>query len=127
MNYDQLLRTAYATFAKGDLDGYLGYCTPDIRFTVPGRNRLTGTYDRAAFAGSLIPNVMTMTAGTFQETVLDVFTSERGGVVHAFHKFDRDGRTYTYRTLHIYEIREGKLASFREAPEDLHVFDEAWA
>ena len=127
MNYDEILRAAYATFATGDLDGYLSYCTPDIRFTIPGRNALSKTYDRETFKAGLIADVMTMTAGTFKETVLDVFTSPRGGVVHAHHEFARDGERREYHTMHLYEFRDGKLASFREVPEDLYAFDAAWS
>lgn len=127
MNYDETLRAAYAAFARGDLNGYLAYCTDDITFTVPGRNRLAKTYSREEFGPGLIAGVMNMTGGSFRETVLDVFTSDRGGIVHAEHELSRDGRPFTYRTLHLYEIRDGKLASFREVPEDQHLFDEAWS
>jgi ketosteroid isomerase-like protein len=127
MNYEQMLRTAYATFATGDLEGYLELCTPDVTFVIPGRNPLARTYDRETFKTGLIADVMRLSAGSFRETVLDVFTSARGGAVHAHHEFVRDGQSHAYRTLHLYEFRDGKLASFREVPEDLHAFDAAWA
>jgi ketosteroid isomerase-like protein len=126
MTHEQLLRTAYATFIAGDLPGFLAFCGPDIRFVVPGRNQLAGTYDRDTFATKLIPDVMRLSNGTFRETVLDVFTSDRGGIVYAEHELRRDGATQTYRTLHLYEIKDGKLSSFREVPEDLYVFDAIW-
>ena len=97
MNYDEMLRAAYAVFATGDLDGYLSYCTPDIRFVIPGRNALSKTYDRETFKSELIAELT------------------------------RDGKRHEYRTLHLYEFRDGKLASFREIPEDLYAFDAAWA
>jgi ketosteroid isomerase-like protein len=126
-NHDELLRRAYATFATGDLDGFLAECTPDITFTIPGSSQLARVYPRADFKEQMIGGVMRLSNGTFREEVLDVFTSDRGGVVSAEHSFDRDGRTYTYRTLHVYDIRDGKLASFREVPEDAALFDRAWA
>jgi ketosteroid isomerase-like protein len=126
-DYDEMLRTAYATFAQGDLDGYLSYCTPDIRFTIPGNNQLSKTYSREEFGPGLIADVMRLSNGTFRETVLDVFTSARGGIVYAHHAFERDGRKHEYRTLHRYDIAGGKLASFREIPEDMDAFDAAWA
>lgn len=125
--YDEILRSAYAIFATGDLDGYLAYCTPDITFTIPGRNQLTKTYSREDFGPGLISHVMRLTNGSFRETVLDVFTSLRGGVVYAHHELERDGKRHEYRTMHLYDIRDGKLASFREIPEDLYAFDAAWA
>ena len=127
MNHDQILRSAYAAFMRGDLNGYLDHCTGDIHFTVPGRNRIAKTYSREEFGAGLISAVMELTRGSFRETVLDVFTSDRGGVVHAHHEFERDGNPIAYRTFHLYEIRDGKLASFLEVPEDQYAFDDAWA
>ncbi len=126
-SYDEILRTAYATFANGDLEGYLSFCTPDIEFVIPGKNRLSKTYSRSEFVSGLITDVMRLTNGSFKETVLDVFTSDRGGVVRAHHELTReDGKRHTYRTLHVYDIEDGRLASFREVPEDLEVFNQAW-
>src|ERR1051325_4847680 len=75
----------------------------------------------------LIAKVMNATAGTFVETVLDVFTSARGGVVYAHHAFDAKGEKREYRTMHLYDIRDGKLASFREVPVEMAKFQEAWS
>jgi ketosteroid isomerase-like protein len=125
--HDKTLRDAYATFAKGDLDGYLAYCTDDITFTIPGKNRLTGTYTRETFGSGLIAKVMQMTNGTFTETVLDVFVSDRGGIVYAHHAFEARGRHREYRTLHLYDIRDGKLASFREIPLEMETFEQMGA
>ena len=126
-DHDRILRNAYATFARGDLDGYLAYCTDDIVFTVPGDNKVSGVYSRAQFGPGLITKVMNATNGTFVETVLDVFTSPRGGIVQAHHAFDVGGRKCEYRTYHVYDIRDGKLASFREVPEDMEAFQRAWS
>lgn len=124
--HEDMLRKAYATFAQGDLDGYLRYCTDDITFHVPGRSQVAGDYTRAQFTTSLINKVMTLTQGTFRETVLDVVANETRGVVLAAHEFERDGTVYRYETVHVYRIREGKLAEFVEYPTDQYLFDEAW-
>ena len=126
-DHDRILRDAYAAFARGDLEGYLAYCTPDITFTVPGNNKVSGHYTRAEFGPGMIAKVMQATGGTFTEIVLDVFTSARGGVVHAHHAFEADGEKHEYRTLHLYEIRDGKLASFLEVPESFEAFQKAWS
>ena len=51
----------------------------------------------------------------------------RGGVVYAHHAFDANGEKREYRTMHLYEIRDGKLASFREVPVEMDVFQSAWS
>lgn len=125
-NHDRILREAYAAFARGDMDGYLSHCTSDITFTVPGDNKVSGVYSRPELGPGLIAKVMNATKGTFVETVLDVFTSARGGIVRVHHAFEANGQKHEYRTLHIYDIRDGKLASFLEVPEDMAAFQRAW-
>lgn len=121
------LREAYAAFARGDLDGYLTYCTDGIVFHVPARNRMAGDYSRAQFHSPFIGKVMELSGGTFREVVVDVVANDRTGAVIADHSFERNGRTHAYRTVHLYRIVDGKLDDFRELPEDLHAFDAAWA
>jgi ketosteroid isomerase-like protein len=122
---EEMLRQAYATFAQGDLQGYLKYCTDDITFHVPGRNQVAGDYTREHFASSLISKVMGLTNGSFREAVNDVVANDTRGVVLATHEFERQGKSFSYKTTHVYRIREGKLAEFAEYPEDQYLFDEA--
>lgn len=123
---EQALRDAYASFARGDLEGYLKHCTDDITFHVPGRGGVAGDYTRAEFVQPFISKVIELTNGTFRETVVDAVANDTHGVVLARHEFDRGGRHHAYDTAHIYEIRDCKLASFAEYPADLYLFDEAW-
>jgi len=124
---EQMLRDAYAAFARGDVERYLQSCTDDIVFHVPGRGRVAGTYSRAQFASPMISTVIELSRGTFRETVLDVVANDHHGVVLARHEMDRGSGPVSYRTAHVYTIRDGKLAEFREYPEDLYAFDAAWA
>ena len=123
---EQMLRDAYAAFSRGDLDAYLKNCTHDIVFHVPGRSRMAGSYSRAQFVSPMISTVIELSRGTFRETVLDVVANDHRGVVVLLHEFDRGQGPVSYRTAHIYVIRDGKLAEFKEYPEDLYEFDAAW-
>jgi uncharacterized protein len=124
---EDMLRRAYTDFARGDLDGYLRYCTDDISFHVPGRSQVSGLFSRTQFVTPFIESVIELTDGTFRETVLDIVAHDRRGVVLVEHEFERRNRHYKYRSAHVYEIRDGQLAEFREYPEDLYAFDEAWS
>jgi uncharacterized protein len=124
---EETLRAAYAEFARGNLEGYLDHCTDDITFHVPGRGKVAGSYTRAQFFDPFISKVINLTNGTFRETVLDVAANDSFGVVLTEHELERNGQHLRYRTAHLYKIRDGKLAEFREFPEDLYSFDAAWA
>ena len=123
---EEMLRAAYAAFARGDLDGYLDYCTADITFHVPGRSPVAGTFTRGQFHDPFIRTVMERSGGTFRETLIDVLAGDDHGVVLLLHELEREGQPQRYSTAHVYRIREGKLASFEEYPQDLYAFDEAW-
>ena len=124
---EELLRTAYATFARGDVEGYLAVCTDDFTFNVPGQNQMAGSYKGRDEFLRLIGKVMELSGGAFQEEVHDVLANEEHGVVLALHRFEREGKPHEYRTAHVYHIRDGKLAECWEQPQDQQLFDDAWA
>ena len=119
------LRDLYATFAKGDLPGFLAGCTDDVTFTVPGRTPVSGVFRQSDFA-QWIGGVIGSTNGTFQEHVLDVFANDEHGVLLLRHEFDRDGKHRTYDTAHAVEFRDGLIATWEERPGSLAEFEEAW-
>ena len=104
------IREAYAAFGRGDIDGYLQPCAEDFTFHVPGHDGIAGTYVGKQGLYDLAGKAMAITAGTFREEVEDVLANDNHAVVLARHRFTRDGRSKDYRTAHIYEISEGKLA-----------------
>ena len=121
-----IIRTAYAAFGRGDVDGYLRSCADDFEFHVPGQGGIAGTYTGKTGLYTLAGKAMTITGGTFHEEVEDVLANDNHAVVLARHQFTRDGVQKDYRTAHVYEIRDGKLARCYEQPRDPAVFEDAW-
>jgi ketosteroid isomerase-like protein len=118
------LRDLYATFARGDLSGFLEGCTHDVTFTVPGTTLASGVFTKETFI-PWITRVIGATEGTFREDVLDVFANDDRGVLLLHHEFDRLGRR-EYRTAHICEFRSGKIAKWTEHPGSPAEFEAAW-
>ncbi len=123
---ETVIREAYAAFGRGNVDGYLDACTPDFTFYVPGNGGISGSFTGKAGLWDLAGKAMSITGGTFQEEVEDVLANDSHAVVLARHRFTRDGSPRDYRTAHVYELRDGKLACCFEQPRDLTAFDEAW-
>ncbi len=119
------LRVLYASFAQGDLQAFLGGCTDDVTFTVPGNTPGSGNFTKATFV-EWITGVLGQTGGTFQEHVLDVFANDDHGVLLLVHEFDRDGRHREYRTAHMCTFRGDQIASWTEHPGSLREFEDAW-
>lgn len=125
--HEELLRKAYADFARGDVDGYWSACTDDFTFHVPGASRVAGSYQGKARFMAMIGTVMQLSGGAFEETVHDVLANDEHGVVLAVHRFARDGVAKEYRTAHVYHIQDGKLTECWEQPQDPVAFEDAWA
>src|SRR5687768_1883224 len=124
---EETIRAAYSAFVKGDLNGYLQYCTDDITFSVPGKGKISGIFKRDEFISPWVSSVIEMTNGTFRETVNDVVANDDRGVVLVTHEFERNNKKFKYDSAHIYSIKNGKLDSFEEYPADLYSFDDAWS
>ena len=123
---EAIIREAYAAFGRGDVDGYLGACTHDFSFHVPGFGAMSGTYPGKEGIYNLAGKVYAITGGTFQEEVEDVLANDRHACVLALHRFTRGGHGKEYRTAHIYRIHDGKLAECWEQPRDPASFEDAW-
>lgn len=123
---ESTIREAYAAFGRGDVDGYLGACSPDFTFSVPGNGGIAGQYRGKEGVYGLAKKAMEITGGTFNEVVEDVLANDQHAVVLALHRFTRDGRSKEYRTAHVYTVRDGKLGECFEQPRDQAGFDEAW-
>ena len=73
------LRDLYATFAKGDLPGWLAGCTDDVTFTVPGDTTVSGTFTRDQFT-DWIAGVLGQTGGTIKGHAHELATKRRPAV-----------------------------------------------
>ena len=126
---EQTLRDAYATFAKGDLEGFMGYCTDDFVFrAAPGNNQVAGEYKGLEGLQAIGGKIMAVTGGKFEEIVHDVVANDEHGVVLLTHRMTRnDGSEHEYNATHVYHLRDGKLAEAWECPADPPAFDRAWA
>jgi ketosteroid isomerase-like protein len=120
-----LLRNAYALFAKGDVPGFFALCTPDIRLHVPGKGLLGGTFTAAEFVAALGP-AMGAVAGSFREEVQRIVADGESACVLVAQRAERDGKEHRWNAIHLYRIVGGKLAEFREYTDDQIAFEAAW-
>jgi ketosteroid isomerase-like protein len=122
---EERLRDLYATFAKGDLQGFLDGCTDDVTFTVPADTPGSGTFSKATFV-DWITAVLGQTGGTFQEQVLDIFANDEHGIVMLHHEFDRDAKHREYLTAHAVKLAAGRISAWEERPGSMAAFEAAW-
>jgi hypothetical protein len=124
---EQMVRRAYQAFGEGDFDGYMSACTDDWTFHVPGHNRMSGDFHGRDGLMALVGNVGAVAGASFREEVHDVVANDSHAVVLARHTLERDGQQHAYDTVHVYHVRDGKLAECWECPANPEAFDAAWA
>lgn len=124
-SHETILRNAYATFANGDIPGFLALCAPDIIFRVPGAGLLAGQHSRDEFLAKLGP-AMGAVGGTFREEVVHLATSPEGGAVFTHQQAQRDGVTHHWNAVHWWRIADGQLIEFHELVDDWAAFERAW-
>ena len=124
-SHETVLRAAYDAFARGDVPGFLGLCTPDIVFNIPGSGLLSGRLSKDTFLVKL-GEAMPAVGGTFREEVLGITVSEDAGAVLTAQRAERDGTLHTWHSVHWWRFRDAKLAEFREFVDDAAAFDRAW-
>lgn len=113
----RIVQEAYAAFGSGDVPGLLDKMTDDIKWSVP-------EIENAAFAGSRtgkeavaefftqLPEAEDMTEFTPRE-----FIAQGDKVVvlgHSTATVRATGRTYETDWVHVFTVKEGKIASFLE-------------
>jgi len=108
---ESTIREAYAAFGRSDVNGYIQPCTEDFSFNIPGHGAIAGSWRGKDGLNELAGKAIEVTAGSFQEDVEDVLVTDRHAVVLARRRFIRDGQSREYKTAHVYQIRDGKLAT----------------
>jgi ketosteroid isomerase-like protein len=66
-----LIRRIYTAFAHGDMEGVLADCTDDVVFSIPGTNKVAGTYrGHDGFLTEFLPALAAVAdMQTFQEDI----------------------------------------------------------
>ena len=119
----ELLRRAYATFEAGDVDAFMAILADDIVWTIPGRNKLSGTYRGKAEVGALMAKLGELTGGETAIEVHDLLASDDHGVAVVRISSTIDGSTFSQNYVHLTHIVDGKATAFWELPEDQYAED----
>jgi uncharacterized protein len=123
---EELARKLYDAFGKGDMETVLGYCDDAIVFHVPGKAPFSGDHTKADF-GDWMAQVMQISGGTFQEDIRDILVSQDRVLVLLDHHFEKNGRPVQYDTAHLWTVKDGRFAEWRELPDDQDEFSAAWS
>lgn len=121
-----VLEKLYADFSSGDLTSILAACSDKVTFQIPGKSLVAGKYDKDTFGPGLVTQLMELSGGTLKIQVHDILASDLHGVVLSTESLVRKGKTYEFRTAHVWRFENGKPVAMYEYPRDLYAFDAIW-
>jgi ketosteroid isomerase-like protein len=118
-----VLRQLLAAFALGDMDAVKERLAPDVRYRIPGRSKIAGTYQGPDEVLDLIRRVIEMTGGTLKVEVHDLLANEHHGVLLLRGSAVRGGKAFSYELVDVYHFKDGKIADVVTRPDDQDGFD----
>ena len=118
------LRRGYEAFGKGDLAALDDLFAEDIRWTIPGRGQLAGTYQGRQAVYAMFGRLLELTEGSFRVEPRKVFADATDAVVVVTSTAHRGERSVEVLNVHVSRLRDGQVVEFREATTDQYAMDE---
>jgi uncharacterized protein len=123
---EELVRSAFDAFAKGDVDTLRESMGQDAVWYLPGRNQLSGDHRGVDAILGFFGKTMELSGGTFLE-VHDVVANDDHAVALFGSRAEREDRTYENRNVLVIHIRDGKLVETWLMSQDQYAADEFFA
>jgi len=123
---EELVRSAFDAFAKGDVDTLRGSMDQDAVWYVPGPNQPSGDHRGVDAILGFFGKTMELSAGTFRMEVHDVVNDDHAVALFGS-RAEREDRTYENRNVLVIHIRDGKLVETWLMSQDQDAADEFFA
>ncbi len=123
----ELIRSGYEAFSKGDMETIATLLSPDIRWTISGRNQISGTYNGQDETFAFFGKLMEGTDGTFKVEVHDFLASDDHVVVLVKESASRNGKSLVSDDVHVWHVADGKAVEYWGISRDQQEVNEFWA
>ncbi len=123
----EIIRKAYQDFAQGNIPSVFAAFDAAITWHVPGHSPLSGDYRGHDQIGGFFQRTMELSGGTFSIDVHNVLADGDLVVVLATVKAQRNGVAATFPEVHVWRLKNGRVAEFREYQGDEQREDRFWS
>lgn len=114
----ELLRRAYAAYAKGDIEVLDDLFDDDVIWHVPGRNPVAGDHEGKEEVLGVLMKLMELTDGTARLEAEEVMANDTYGVAVVESTASRDDDTHTSRLVQVFRIEGSQIIEFWSYPGD---------
>ena len=123
----ELIETAYAAFAQGDVPTVMRVFDDNILCHVPGRGPLSRDYHGHAEVLGFFQRFMELSQGTFRIRVDDVLANNQRVIALVTESAERNGRRWSSPQVHAWTVQDGKALVFWQFQGDQQTEDEFWS
>lgn len=117
---EQVLKNNYDAFGKGNIDPLMSSLADDVEWHVSGGSPLAGEYIGKTEILNFFGKMMRLYGGTLRLHVVDILTSEKHCVVLTQEESQYNGKTLTFRSVHLWQVRDGKFSAFHVYYDDAY-------
>jgi ketosteroid isomerase-like protein len=114
-------------YAGGDQESVRAMLTEHVVWHVPGRSAVAGDYRGRDEVLRYFARRRKLADATFRIDVRGVLADDERTVILARGEVEQGGETFTWGTVGIFRISEGRIAECWVVPYDQDAFDEIWS
>ncbi len=119
----QLIKRYQAAMASGDFATGATFFAPDVRYTVPGNNPLSGEFVGAEQVMGYFGKLMASTGGTYRIAEMRWLVSGDEVALVTTNEAEREGRALTWYETIVFTIQDNKKRSIRLFQADQEAVD----
>jgi ketosteroid isomerase-like protein len=124
-NAERLLR-GFGAFIQRDLDALHELFAPDVRWEVPGRNVLAGTYVGIDEVLAMLGRTLELSGGSYRTELQFVLADDENAVAAYRATGSRDGADLDLDQVLLCRFADDRIVEVRALPVDQTVFDDFW-
>lgn len=123
----ELVRRAYAAFARGDLSELKQCLSPDVEQIVPGTHELAGVFRGFDNVIACLGATVAATDGTMAVTLEDTFSNTDDQVIALDRtRASRNGKAIDVRGAMLFTIADGRITRFIEFYANPAIVESFW-
>lgn len=123
----EIVHKAYRDFARGDVPAVFAAFDPGITWHVPGHGPLSGDFTGHDEIGAFFRRTMERSGGHFGIEVERLLADDDLVVALVTVHAQRNGTAAAFPEVHVWRVKAGKIAAFREYQGDEQREDRFWA
>lgn len=122
--HEDILRSATAALAKGDMDTFLAAHTPDVKFHVAGSSPISGDYEGRDGVGGAFGKMMGILDAPPTVDLHDCLANDEHGILLVTQHMTRGGQARDFPSTLIFHFRDGLVSEVWWSPVDVAALED---